>query len=38
MSIELCLVDSIVTGDKRIRKLLKQLMEDHDDRFNKLRL
>ncbi len=37
MSIVLCLEDGLLISRKLDRKLLKQLMEEYDDRFSKLR-
>ncbi len=37
MSIVLCFEDSLFISRKMNLKLLKQLMEEYDDRFSKLR-
>ena len=38
MSIDLYLVNSLITDKKNKRQLIKQIMEEYDDRYNKLRL
>ncbi len=38
MSIDLYVVNSLITDKKNKRKLIKQIMEEYDDRYNKLRL